>query len=133
MLKRILRALGGSSAPEFYLPTESEVEIRDSGLAVQILEPGGERKPDATDTVTVRYAGWTPDGKRFDASYPGTATFPLQRVIGGWTEGLQLIGEGGSARLVIPPDLAYGPRGAPPRIGPDATLVFHVELVRIGS
>ena len=131
MFKRLFSALRGAPTPAFYLPTEAEVEIRDSGLAVQILEPGNERKPDETDTVTVRYAGWTPDGKRFDASYPGTAKFPLNRVIGGWTEGLQLLGEGGSARLVIPPDLAYGARGAPPRIGRNQTLVFHVELVRV--
>jgi FKBP-type peptidyl-prolyl cis-trans isomerase FkpA len=133
MFKRLFAALRGTPAPGFYLPTEAEVELRPSGLAVQVLEPGGGRSPEATDTVTVRYAGWTPDGKRFDASYPGTASFPLNRVIGGWTEGLQLLRPGGSARLVIPPGLAYGPRGAPPRIGPNATLVFHVELVSVDS
>jgi FKBP-type peptidyl-prolyl cis-trans isomerase len=131
MLKRLLAALRGTPAPAFYLPTEEEVDLRPSGLAVQVLAPGTGRSPEATDTVTVRYAGWTPDGKRFDASYPGTASFPLHRVIGGWTEGLQLLAEGGSARLVIPPGLAYGPRGAPPRIGPNQTLVFHVQLVSV--
>jgi FKBP-type peptidyl-prolyl cis-trans isomerase FkpA len=80
----------------------------------------------------VRYAGWTTDGKSFDASFPGTASFPLNKVIGGWTEGLQLIGEGGSIRLVIPPALGYGARGAPPKIGPNATLIFLVELQKIG-
>ena len=133
MFRRLLAALGGAPTPDFYLPTEAEVNLLESGLAVQVLEPGSGRTPAATDTVTVRYAGWTPDGKRFDASYPGKSTFPLNRVIGGWTEGLQLIAEGGSVRLVIPPDLAYGPRGAPPRIGPNQTLVFLIELVSVRS
>lgn len=131
MLRRLLAALRGSPPPAFHLPSESEVELRPSGLAIQVLEPGNGRTPGPTDTVTVRYAGWTPDGQRFDASYPGMASFPLHRVIGGWTEGLQLLKEGGSARLVIPPGLAYGRRGAPPRIGPDQTLVFHVELLKV--
>ena len=131
MLKRLFGALFGGGAPAFHLPSDAELTRQASGLGVQILEPGSGRAPVATDTVTVRYAGWTTDGKRFDASYPGTATFPLNRVIAGWTEGLQLLMVGGSARLVIPPDLAYGVRGAPPRIGPGETLVFHVELVDI--
>lgn len=133
MLKRLLDALRGTPAPDFYLPGESEVELLPSGLAIQVLEPGSGRSPEASDTVTVRYVGWTPDGVRFDSSYPGSATFGLDRVIRGWTEGLQHLAEGGSARLVIPPGLAYGPRGAPPRIGPDATLVFHVALLRVGG
>ena len=131
MLKKLLAGWFSGGAPAFYLPSESEVELRPSGLAVQILEAGSGRSPSEHDSVTVRYAGWTTEGKRFDASYPGTASFPLGRVIRGWTEGLQLLAEGGSARLVIPPDLAYGVRGAPPKIGPNATLVFHVELVRV--
>jgi FKBP-type peptidyl-prolyl cis-trans isomerase len=98
------------------------------------LRAGEGRSPQASDTVTVHYAGWTTDGKLFDSSYTRgePATFPLGRVIGGWTEGLQLMREGGSSRFVIPPELAYGARGAPPKIGPNATLVFQVELIRIG-
>ena len=109
------------------------VETRRSGstTAGSVPEAGAGQTPAATDTVTVRYAGWTLQGKLFDASYPGTASFPLNRVIPGWTEGLQLLKEGGSARFVIPPQLAYGERGAPPRIGPGATLVFHVELLKV--
>ena len=132
MLKRILAALGGGAAPEFRMPADDELDVRPSGLRLQVLEPGSGRAPAATDTVTVRYTGWTTEGKRFDSSRPGTATFPLSRVIGGWTEGLQLLMVGGRAILVIPPHLAYGPRGAPPHIGPNATLVFDVELVGIG-
>ena len=131
MLKRLLAALGGGAHPSFTLPAEDELESHPSGLRVQHLEPGSGDSPAATDTVTVRYAGWTTDGKRFDSSYPGTATFPLDRVIKGWTEGVQLMKVGGRARFVLPPHLAYGPRGAPPRIGPNATLVFVIELVKI--
>lgn len=131
MLRRLLSLFGGSSAPPFDLPADERLETTASGLRYQIVEEGSGSPPLAHDTVTVRYAGWLLDGSRFDASYPGTATFPLRNVIAGWTEGLQLLKPGGSAKLVIPPELAYGKRGAPPRIGPDATLVFHVELVRV--
>jgi len=131
MLKRLFGRLFGSGRPEFKLPSEEDLERTRTGLGVEIIAPGEGRTPATVDTVTVRYAGWTDSGKLFDASYPGTASFPLNRVIPGWTEGLQLLKEGGSARLVIPPQLAYGPRGAPPRIGPNATLVFHVELVEV--
>ena len=129
MLKRLLAALRGTPAPAFHLPSESEIEMRPSGLAVQLLEPGSDRRPGPTDTVTVRYVGWTTDGKRFDSSYPGTASFPLNRVIGGWTEGLQLMVEGEKTRFWIPAELAYGTN---PRPGaPAGMLVFDVELIQI--
>jgi FKBP-type peptidyl-prolyl cis-trans isomerase FkpA len=131
MFKRLFGLLRGASRPDFQLPADDELERTRTGLGVQLLEAGAGQTPAATDTVTVRYAGWTLQGKLFDASYPGTASFPLNRVIPGWTEGLQLLKEGGSARFVIPPQLAYGERGAPPRIGPGATLVFHVELLKV--
>ena len=121
-----------SPAPAFVLPAGADLQHTPSGLGYQILAAGDGPQPEAHETVTVRYAGWTTKGKLFDASFPGTARFPLNRVIGGWTEGLQLIGAGGSLRLLIPPELAYGARGAPPKIGPNATLVFLVELVSIG-
>jgi len=131
MLRRLLGLFTRNAAPDFVLPEESDLEVTESGLGYQHLEQGSGRTPGPTDTVTVRYAGWLPSGKRFDSSYPGTTSFPLNRVIGGWTEGLQLVAEGGSIRLVVPPHLGYGARGMPPVIPPGATLIFQVELVSI--
>lgn len=109
------------------------VKVTDSGLLYEILEPGAGESPQATDTVTVHYTGQLIDGTEFDSSRRRgePATFPLNRVIKGWTEGLQLMQTGATYRFVIPPDLAYGPAGAPPRIGPEATLVFEVELIGV--
>lgn len=101
-----------------------------SGLASKVLQSGsGARHPSATDTVTVHYAGWTTDGKLFDASYKRgqTASFPLNRVIAGWTEGLQLMVEGEKRRFWIPQDLAYQGRPGVPA----GMLVFDVELLGI--
>lgn len=131
MLSRLLSLFRPRRVPEFELPAEDALTRTPSGLGVRILEEGSGPKPGPTDTVTVRYAGWLTGGKLFDASYPGTATFPLNRVVRGWTEGLQHLAPGGVAILVLPPELAYGARGAPPRIGPGETLVFRVELVEI--
>ncbi|HLM74783.1 MAG TPA: FKBP-type peptidyl-prolyl cis-trans isomerase [Polyangiaceae bacterium] len=104
-----------------------------SGLAYKLLKKGtGKRKPKATDTVTVHYTGWTPDGKMFDSSIPTSepVSFPLGRVIKGWTEGLQLMSEGDSMRFWIPSELAYGDK--PKREGaPAGMLVFDVELLSI--
>lgn len=104
-----------------------------SGLQYQVLSQGAGAKPSATDEVTVHYRGTTIDGREFDSSYArgAPATFPLNRVIAGWTEGLQLMPEGSKYRLFIPSDLAYGSRGAGPDIGPNATLIFDVELIKI--
>ena len=137
-VRRLLSLFSSSKGPEFYMPTREEVTVTDSGLAYVIHGSSPDSaadagRPDASDEVTVRYAGWTTDGKLFDQSFPGTATFPLSRVIKGWTEGVQLMGVGQSATFVIPPELAYGPRGAPPRIGPNATLVFRIELEAING
>jgi peptidylprolyl isomerase len=104
-----------------------------SGLAYKLLKKGtGTRSPKASDTVTVHYTGWTPDGKMFDSSIPTTepVSFPLGRVIKGWTEGLQLMREGDSMRFWIPSELAYGDK--PKREGaPAGMLVFDVELISI--
>ncbi|MDA1264408.1 MAG: FKBP-type peptidyl-prolyl cis-trans isomerase [Planctomycetota bacterium] len=132
VLGRILTLFRGRKRPEFVLPSDDQLVTTASGLRYQILDPGSGRSPVPTDTVTVRYAGWTLEGQLFDASYPGKSTFPLGRVIPGWTEGLQHLMTGGTAILVIPSDLAYGPHGAPPKIGPNATLVFRVDLVSVG-
>jgi len=101
-----------------------------SGLKYRILRKGTGANPKATNTVEVHYHGWLDNGQKFDSSYDRNETieFPLNRVIPGWTEGMQLVGEGGMIELEIPSDLGYGPRGAPPVIPPNATLHFLVEL-----
>ncbi len=103
-----------------------------SGLQYQVITEGTGASPSATDNVTVHYQGTTIDGKEFDSSYKrgAPATFPLNRVIAGWTEGLQLMKEGGKSRLFIPSNLAYGERGAGRDIGPNSTLIFDVELIK---
>lgn len=105
-----------------------------SGLQYEVLKPGsGKVSPSATSNVTVHYKGTTLDGKEFDSSYSRgePATFPLNRVIPGWTEGVQLMTEGAKYRFYIPPKLAYGEQGAGRAIGPNATLIFDVELIKI--
>ena len=104
-----------------------------SGLQYEILSKGsGTASPSATDKVTVHYRGTTIDGKEFDSSYSRgePATFPLNHVIKGWTEGVQLMKVGDKFRFYIPSDLAYGAHGAGP-IGPYETLIFEVELLKI--
>jgi FKBP-type peptidyl-prolyl cis-trans isomerase FkpA/FKBP-type peptidyl-prolyl cis-trans isomerase FklB len=104
-----------------------------SGLIVTTIKPGAGPSPKATDKVKVHYHGTLPDGTVFDSSVQRNepATFPLNGVIPCWMEGVQLMKVGGKSRLVCPPTLAYGDRGAPPRIKPGATLVFEVELLEI--
>lgn len=123
-----------NDVPEFTKPNPASQTTTDSGLKYQVLEAGEGDSPAATDTVTVHYAGWLTDGSMFDASYSRgvTASFPLNGVISGWTEGLQLMKPGAKYVFEIPSDLAYGPQGRPPVIPPDATLIFQVELVKIG-
>ena len=120
------------------LPTRAPADVKappadalrtKSGLAYQVLRPGtGTHHPTSVDNVTVNYTGWTTDGKMFDSSLPRGApsTFPLDRVIPGWTEGMQLMVEGEKVRFWIPERLAY--RGSQPPFG---TLVFDIELVKI--
>jgi FKBP-type peptidyl-prolyl cis-trans isomerase FkpA len=105
----------------------------DSGLVVTTLKPGTGPSPKATDKVKVHYHGTLIDGSVFDSSVQRgqPATFPLNGVIKCWTEGVQLMKVGGKSRLVCPAELAYGDRGAPPRIKPGATLIFEVELLEI--
>jgi len=119
---------GGDAAPE-----ASEGASTGSGLVITHLVEGSGPGPEATDTVRVHYHGTFPDGSVFDSSVERgqPATFPLNRVIRCWTEGVQLMKVGGKARLVCPPEIAYGARGAPPRIPPSATLHFEVELLAI--
>lgn len=105
----------------------------DSGLIIIPIKDGTGPNPQATDTVKVHYHGTLRDGTVFDSSVErGTpATFPLNRVIPCWTEGLQKIKVGGKAKLICPSSIAYGDRGAPPKIKPGAPLVFEVELISI--
>jgi len=104
-----------------------------SGLQYKIITAGTGPKPSATDTVVCNYRGTLIDGKEFDASakHGGPASFPVNGVIKGWTEALQLMPVGSKWQLFIPPDLAYGAQGAGADIGPNATLVFDVELLSI--
>jgi peptidylprolyl isomerase len=107
----------------------------ESGLQYRLITKGkGKTHPSATDRVVVHYAGWTPDGKQFDSSVTRgePASFALNGVIKGWTEGVQLMVEGDHMRFWIPADLAYGDK--PTRPGaPSGPLVFDVELISIGS
>lgn len=106
------------------------VVTTESGLQYKIIREGEGVKPTSRDTVEVDYEGTNLDGKVFDSSYDRgqTATFPLDGVIAGWTEGLQYVGEGGEIMLYIPAELAYGDRGAGGDIHPNEALTFKVEL-----
>jgi len=105
----------------------------ESGIVITTVTPGTGPLPKATDKVKVHYHGTLTDGSVFDSSVQRgqPATFPLNGVIKCWTEGVQQIKVGGKSRLVCPSELAYGERGAPPRIKPGATLIFDVELLEI--
>lgn len=104
-----------------------------SGLKYRVVKPGTGRIPNATNIVEVNYEGRLMDGTLFDSSYERgeSVEFPLNRVISGWTEGLQLMREGSIYEFIIPSELAYGKSGAGSMIPPDATLYFKVELIKI--
>ena len=104
-----------------------------SGIVITTLKEGTGASPKSTDNVKVHYRGTLTDGKEFDSSYGRgqPATFPLNRVIPCWTEGVQTMKVGGKAKLLCPPALAYGSRGVPGTIPPESTLIFEVELLEI--
>jgi FKBP-type peptidyl-prolyl cis-trans isomerase FklB len=102
-----------------------------SGLQYKVNSSGKGKQPKATDTVSVNYRGTLVSGKEFDASHGTPVTFPVNGVIPGWTEALQLMHEGDKWTLYIPAKLAYGDQGAGPDIGPNQTLIFDVELVSV--
>jgi FKBP-type peptidyl-prolyl cis-trans isomerase len=114
--------------------TKPGVVTTASGLQYLVLKPGTGKSPKKTDTVVVNYRGTLINGVEFDSSYLAgrePAEFPLNRVIKGWTEGVQLMQEGAKFRFFIPSQLAYGTRGAGIDIGPDETLIFEVELLKV--
>lgn len=124
------------AAGESFLAENAEKEgvvVLPSGLQYQVLKEGNGKKPSATDQVKCHYEGTLIDGTIFDSSYQRNepATFGLNQVIAGWTEGVQLMSEGAKYRFFIPYNLAYGERGAGAQIPPFAALVFDVELLKV--
>jgi FKBP-type peptidyl-prolyl cis-trans isomerase FklB len=109
------------------------VKTLPSGLQYKVVKAGTGKKPKVNDTVTVNYRGTLIDGTEFDSSFRRgqPATFQVSGVIPGWTEAMQLMAEGAKWQLFIPPNLAYGERGAGGLIGPNATLIFEVELISV--
>lgn len=119
-----------------YLAENAEkdgVTVTDSGLQYKVLNEGAGAQPSASDTVEVHYTGTLIDGKKFDSSRDRgqTIEFPLNGVIAGWTEGVQLMKEGARYEFTIPSDLAYGAGGIPGVIPGGATLIFDVELIAV--
>ncbi|MEL0203449.1 MAG: FKBP-type peptidyl-prolyl cis-trans isomerase, partial [Halieaceae bacterium] len=110
-----------------------EVQTTESGLQYVVIEPGEGDSPVAEDSVEVHYEGRLIDGTVFDSSFERgqTVTFGLTQVIAGWTEGLQLMKPGSKFKFIIPPELGYGEGGAGQMIGPNATLLFDVELIAV--
>lgn len=109
------------------------VKVTDSGLQYEVIKEGTGAMPTATDKVKVHYHGTLPNGEVFDSSVDRgePASFGLNQVIAGWTEGLQLMKEGAKYKFYIPPSIGYGERGAGAMIGPNQALVFEVELLEI--
>jgi FKBP-type peptidyl-prolyl cis-trans isomerase FklB len=112
---------------------KEEVKTLPSGLQYKVIKAGTGEKPKMTDTVTAHYRGTLIDGTEFDSSYSRgkPEKFPVNGVIAGWTEALQLMEAGAKWQLFVPPNLAYGERGAGRDIGPNATLIFEIELISI--
>lgn len=123
------------AAPVWAQSAAPTVETLSNGVKIEHTRMGTGAQPNAKDTVKVHYRGTLADGKEFDSSYKrnAPASFPLYRVIPCWTEGMQKIKVGGKATLTCPPASAYGERGAPGAVPPNATLTFEVELLGIGG
>jgi len=121
--------------PAFSASPEDKIKKTKSGLKYEIIREGTGPSPKMGSMVTVHYAGWLPDGTPFDDSFSTgiPAELQLGRVIQGWNEGLQLMKTGAVYKFTIPSYLAYGTGGAPPKIGPNQALVFHVELIKVAK
>ena len=127
-------APAGSVTPGALAPaTAGTVQTTYSGLKYEVLRPGTGARPASYNRVKVHYHGYLPDGTVFDSSVQRgqPATFGLNQVIAGWREGIPLMQEGAKYRFTVPPHLAYGQRGMPPKIGPNQTLMFEVELLQV--
>jgi FKBP-type peptidyl-prolyl cis-trans isomerase FkpA len=127
-----------SSEPESFLDKaakEPGAIKTPSGLVYKVLQTGMGASPKASDIVKVNYRGTLTDGTEFDSSYKRNMPYvtPLNQVIPCWTEGVQLMRVGGKSQLVCPADIAYGERGSPPVIPPNAVLVFQIELLAVGG
>lgn len=134
--KRKLEAEANKKSGDEFLATNKTkpgVVALPSGLQYKVIKQGEGAKPKATDVVLTQYKGTLIDGTEFDSSYSRgePAKFAANRVIKGWTEALQLMPVGSKWQLYIPSDLAYGPTGSPPKIGPNSALIFDIELVSI--
>ncbi len=112
---------------------DPDVTVLDNGLQYKVIKQGDGAKPKAVDTVKVHYRGTLIDGREFDSSYrrDEPATFPVNRVIAGWTAILQMMPVGSHYQVTIPSELAYGQRGTPPMIKPNSVLIFDIELLNI--
>ena len=133
--KEKLAASDNKAKGEAYLAANKQKDgwkVTASGLQYKIIKTGTGATPKATDTVVTNYAGTTIDGTEFDSSYKRNepAEFPVDKVIPGWTEALQMMPVGSTWDLAIPANLAYG-EDAPPQIGPNSVLLFHIELLAI--
>jgi FKBP-type peptidyl-prolyl cis-trans isomerase len=134
--ERVAQAQSNLEAGRAYMEEMSAsdgVQTTESGLQYIVMEPGEGDSPVAVDSVEVHYEGRLIDGSVFDSSFERgqTVTFGLTQVIPGWTEGLQLMKPGGKFKFIIPPELGYGEGGAGQMIGPNATLLFDVELIAV--
>lgn len=134
-LQEKMTAAVREQSKKFFDENRAKEGVKETASGLQyIVEKEGEGiTPTATDEVTVHYTGRLLDGTVFDSSVNRgePATFPLNRVIPGWTEGVQLMKEGAKYRFFIPSDLAYGPQGIPNAIPPHSTLIFDVELIKV--
>lgn len=134
MQERKVAALDKKKEGDAFLAENKKKEgvvTTPAGVQYKILKAAEGKKPTAEDTVEVKYRGTLIDGKEFDSSGAATRTFKVAEVIPGWREALQLMPVGAKWQLVVPPELAYGERGMGQAIGPNATLIFEVELVSI--
>ncbi|MDP3515397.1 MAG: FKBP-type peptidyl-prolyl cis-trans isomerase [Sulfuritalea sp.] len=131
--KIVLSGLAGLAGLAAATVQAGTPEKTPSGLIYESLKDGSGAKPTPSDSVQVHYRGTLVNGTEFDSSYKRgqPATFPLNRVIPCWTEGVAKMKEGGKAKLTCPPGIAYGSRGAGSAVPPDATLNFEVELLKV--